>query len=129
MWLFDLFRKKKEVVEITDRAAPSGNPALSAMSAMGGDYKISALTTATSGLLFSHILLLEDSTITEINVGDVVVADNGTKSLINVANVKTARHYTGTLKQNYLISAGSGKAIRHDVILATGSAQGVILYI
>lgn len=128
MWLLDLFRRKKEI-QIIERAAPSGNPALSAMIAFGGDYRISALTTATSGLLFSHLYITSDATVTEINIGDVSVADNGIKTLSNVANVKTSRHYNGTLPTGYLISAGANKAIRHDVVLATGSAQGIILYI
>lgn len=128
MWLFDLFRKKKEV-QVIERAAPSGNPALSAMSGMGGDYFISALTTATSGLLFSHLYITADATVTEINIGDVSVSDTGAKTLSNVSNIKTARHYNSTLPAGYLICAGANKAIRHDVVLATGSAQGVILYI
>ena len=85
--------------------------ALSAMVGIFGDYAISALTTPTTGLLFSHISITADATITDVKV-------NGT-------SVKASRHYTGTLPTGYLICAGEKKYIDY-VKLATGSAEGII---
>jgi len=84
---------------------------LSAMVGVSGDYAISALTTPTTGLLFSHIVITSDATITDVKVmGE---------------SVKTARHYTGTLPTGYLICAGEAKYIDY-VKLTTGMAQGII---
>jgi hypothetical protein len=90
------------------------NPMLARITGFGGDYAISALTTPTTGLLFTHILITADATIDDIKV-------NGT-------SVKAARHYTGTLPQGYLICAGGldeSDQISY-VKLLTGSAEGVV---
>ena len=90
------------------------NPMLARMTGFGGDYAITALTTPTTGLLFTHIQITEDATIDDIKV-------NGT-------SVKTERHYTGTLPTGYLICAGG--LDEEDQIsyikLSTGSAEGFI---
>jgi hypothetical protein len=90
------------------------NPMLARMMGFGGDYAITALTTPTTGLLFSHILITADATITDIKV--------------NGASIKLARHYTGTLPQGYLICAGGlDDTDQIDyVMLASGSAEGII---
>jgi hypothetical protein len=90
------------------------NPMLARMTGFGGDYAISAGTTPTAGLTFTHILITADATITDIKVGGV--------------SVKAERHYTGTLPQGYLICAGgldSADQINY-VLLATGSAEGIV---
>jgi hypothetical protein len=104
----------------------SGNPALGAMVGDGGDYCISALTTPTEGLIFSHIFITSDATITTAEVGDVKISDAGVATLPSVTSVKTSRHYTGTLPQGYLMCAGKDKAFKHTIKLATGSAEGII---
>ena len=90
------------------------NPLLARMVGFGGDYAITAGTTPTTGLLFSHILITSDATVTDIKIG-------GT-------SVKSERHYTGTLNAGYLICAGGlNERDQIDyVLLATGAAEGVI---
>jgi hypothetical protein len=92
------------------------NKALGRMVGIGGDYFISALTTPTSGLLFSHILITSDAVVTDIKIGSV--------------SVKTARHYSGTIPTGYLMCAGVNSAgadlTFNYVMLASGSAEGVI---
>jgi len=85
--------------------------ALSAMVGISGDYAISALTTPTTGLLFSYIVITADATVTDIKV-------MGT-------SVKSARHYNGTLPTGYLICAGEGKYIDY-VMLASGTGEGIL---
>lgn len=95
------------------------NPMLARMAGYGGDYAITALTTPTSGLLFSHIVITEDATISDIKICDPNYdGDTGT-------SVKASRHYTGTLSKGYLICAGGDMAINY-VKLATGAAEGII---
>mgnify|MGYP003590241229 CR=1 FL=1 len=84
---------------------------LGAMVGQDGDYCITAGTTPTTGLLFSHISITADATITDVKI-------NGT-------SVKTSRHYTGTLPQGYLMCAGKDKSFNY-IKLATGSAEGII---
>jgi hypothetical protein len=69
---------------------------LGAMVGQDGDYFISALTTPTTGLLFSHISIIEDATISDVKIAGV--------------SVKASRHYTGTLPAGYLMCAGKDKS-------------------
>ena len=90
------------------------NPMLARITGFGGDYNISAGTTPTTGLLFTHVLITADAVINDIKV-------NGT-------SVKAARHYTGTLPQGYLICAGGlddTDQINY-VKLTSGSAEGIV---
>jgi hypothetical protein len=75
----------------------------------GGDYAISAGTTPTTGLLFTHIYITSDATITDVKVGG--------------SSVKAARHYTGTLPAGYLLCAGADATFNY-ILFATGSAEG-----
>jgi hypothetical protein len=92
----------------------STNPTLGRMVGIGGDYNITAGTTPTTGLLFTHIYITADAVIDDIKV--------------NSASVKTARHYTGTIPQGYLICAGGldeSDQINY-VKLTSGSAEGIV---
>jgi hypothetical protein len=97
-----------------DSQEKSMNPALGRMVGVGGDYNITAGTTPTTGLLFTHIYITADAVIDDVKV-------NGT-------SVKTARHYTGTLPMGYLICAG-GLQERDQISyikLTSGSAEGIV---
>ena len=90
------------------------NPMLARMAGFGGDYNITAGTTPTTGLLFTHIYITADAVIDDVKV-------NGT-------SVKTARHYTGTIPQGYLICAGGLDETDQIsyIKLTSGSAEGFV---
>jgi hypothetical protein len=90
------------------------NPMLARQSGFGGDYFITAGTTPTTGLLFTHIIITADAVINDIKVA-------GT-------SIKAARHYLGTLPQGYMICAGGlDSADQIDFVkLTSGSAEGVV---
>lgn len=88
------------------------NPALGRMVGIGGDYFIHASTSSKTGVLFSHILITADAVLTDIKIA-------GT-------SVMTARNYTAhTLPAGYLCCAGNDDTFSY-VMLASGSAEGVI---
>jgi hypothetical protein len=88
------------------------NPALGRMVGYGGDVFINASTSSLSGIVFSHVFITSDAVLTDIKIG-------GT-------SVLTARNYVGhTLPAGYLICAGGDDTIDY-VMLASGSAEGVI---
>jgi hypothetical protein len=96
------------------------NKALGRMIGIGGDYFIAASTSAGSGLLFSHVLITANAVLTDIKIA-------GT-------SVMTTRNYTGhTLPAGYLLCAGMDADDQDQtfnyVMLASGSAEGVIFYV
>lgn len=90
------------------------NPMLARIAGFGGDYNITAGTTPTTGLLFTHILITADAVIDDIK--------------INGVSKKITRHYTGTLPQGYLISAGGLDETDQITFikLTSGSAEGFV---
>lgn len=96
------------------------NAALGRMVGIGGDYFIHASTSSKTGVLFSHILITADAVLTDIKIASV--------------SVMTARNYTAhTLPAGYLICAGRDANDQdltfNYVMLASGSAEGVIFYV
>lgn len=92
--------------------AKSFNPALGRMVGIGGDVFINASTSSMSGVVFSHVLITADAVLTDIKISSV--------------SVMTTRNYTGhTLPKGYLICAGGDDTINY-VMLASGSAEGVV---
>lgn|SRR5574343_304848 len=106
------------------------NKALGRMIGAGGDYFINASTSAGSGLLFSHILITSDAVITDVKA---VVVKNGV-AVDSGSSVLAARNYAAhTLPTGYLMCAGQDDNDQdlafNYVMLASGSAEGVIFYV
>ena len=92
--------------------AKNFNPALGRMVGIGGDYFIAASTSSKTGVTFSHVVISSDAVLTDIK--------------INAVSVMTTRNYTAhTLPTGYVICAGADDVITY-VMLASGSAEGVI---